>query len=487
MAFSHVLRASPARPLAAALALACFGLVSGCAQNDAGSLAGASVPAAQMVDYFADNGLGNAVAVVQHPAGEHLNGITYVSYQGPLEDPYVAAYNHTTGEWTGPFKAGVSAMGKDPSRKIDNHGKPTMIIDNAGYIHIFFGGHGGTADAHGPNQLGNHHYGENKHVVSKRPYDISEWEELDTIPPFGTYNQAVKMDNGDIYLFYRHGAHRSDWVYHKSTDNGRTFTEAVSFLKSKRRTDLGAVDSWYPYLTKGEGDEIIVSFDYHLCWDGASAPDARGHTANRQDLYYMVFDTGDGTWRNVEGEQLPMPLTREVADEKALVARSNGLWTFNGTSTLDPAGHPHIGLTMGQDVGGPTGGPKQMRHFRWTGEEWVGGHATALPIGNGDLLAPSSQHVRYLLDWRTPARDGAISWWESRDGGETFALGETLLQKPAVGFAISAFIRNAHPDARAIVAQYPEGTTSRFMHLVGDNGPIRRPRSEATVLEAAGE
>ncbi|GAL65625.1 hypothetical protein JCM19301_3310 [Jejuia pallidilutea] len=35
----------------------------------------------QMVDYFANNGFGNAVAVVQHPAGIYHNGITYVCYQ----------------------------------------------------------------------------------------------------------------------------------------------------------------------------------------------------------------------------------------------------------------------------------------------------------------------------------------------------------------------------------------------------------------------
>lgn len=471
------------RPFMLALSLAYMGGLAACATADTAETAAsqASAPVTQMVDYFADNGLGNAVAVVQHPAGEHVNGVTYVSYQGPLEDPYVAAYNHNSGEWTGPFKAGVSAMGKDPSRKIDNHGKPTMIIDKAGYIHIFYGGHGGTP-ALGENVLGNHHYGENKHAVSKRPYDISEWEDLATIPPFGTYNQAVKMDNGDIYLFYRHGAHRSNWVYHKSTDNGRTFGKAVSFLKTKRRTDMGAVDSWYPYVSKGKGDEIIVSFDYHLCWDGASAPDSRGHTANRQDLFYMVFDTGNGSWRNIEGEQLPMPLTREMAEEKALVARSNGLWTFNGTSTLDPSGHPHIGITMGEDLGpekgGATGGPKQMRYFRWTGSAWAGGQPTQLPIGNGDIMADSNTHARFLLDWRTPSRGGAISWWETRDGGKSFALGKTLFEKPGVSFQTSAFIRNAHPDARVIVAEYPKGTSKRFMYLVGDNGPVPRRNIE---------
>ena len=60
------------------------------------------------VDYFTDNGFSNTIGTMQHPAGEHYKGVTYVAYQGPLEDPYVAAYNHATDEWSGPFKAGIS-------------------------------------------------------------------------------------------------------------------------------------------------------------------------------------------------------------------------------------------------------------------------------------------------------------------------------------------------------------------------------------------
>lgn len=468
------------RPVSWTFSLAALAMmVHGCSTHHqtrdiAAARAGVPAAATGTTDYFADNGLGNAVAVIQHPAGEYRDGVTYVSYQGPLEDPYVASYDHQTGTWKGPFKAGVSAMGKDPTRKIDNHGKPTLIIDNAGYIHIFFGGHGGTPEL-GANPLGNHHYGRNEHVVSKRPFDISEWEKLDNISPFGTYNQVVKMDNGDIYLFYRHGAHRSNWVYQKSTDNGRSFGDPVSFLQHKRRTDVGAEDSWYPYVTKGHGDEIIVSFDYHLCWDGKSAPDSRGHTANRQDLYFMTFDTKTGVFRNVKGEQLPIPLAREQADSLALVARSDGLWTFNGTTTLDPRGMPHSSITMGEDKGQVTGGPKQMRHFAWTGKDWVGGQPTGLPVGEGPMLVDSTT-IRFLLESRDTNGDGIVAWWESRDRGKSFRKSGELLRKPKASFAISSFIRNAHPDARIIVAERAAGVSARRMYLLGDNGPIPKIR-----------
>ena len=426
----------------------------------------------KIVDHFADNAFGNAVAIIQQPAGIHHEDVTYVSYQGPLEDPYVAAYNHITEEWTGPFKAGISIMGKDPSRKIDNHGKPTMVIDDEGYIHIFFGGHGGTADQHGDNPLGNHHYGENKHVVTKRPLDITEWEELDTIPPFGTYNQVVKMDNGDIYLFYRHGAHRSDWVYHVSTDNARSFGPPISFLKHKRRTDVEAVDSWYPWVGRGEGDEIIVSFDYHLCWDRDARP--RGHTANREDLYYMTFDTKTKIWRNVEGDILPMPLTREVADAKAKVMDSGELWSFNGAAALDPDGNPHILINLGEDIGRITGGPKSVTHYRWDGDNWTGGTSVGPKRGRADIAVNSKTDLSLFMSYPDKSGNAVIARRDSKDAGQTFNNGEVLFKHGRGSFAISSLIEDAHPDARMLVTPRTSDKDLKNIYLIGDNGPVKR-------------
>ncbi|GAB5562573.1 MAG: hypothetical protein SynsKO_42200 [Synoicihabitans sp.] len=436
------------------------------------------------VDYFANNGFGNAVAIVQQPAGEHHNGVTYVAYQGPLEDPYVAAYHHETGEWQGPFKAGESVMGKAPDRPkpIDNHGKPALVIDDEGYLHLAFGGHGGMPH-HGKNPLGNIHYGEMRHVVSKRPLDISSWELLDNVSVFGTYNQWVKMDNGDLYLFYRHGAHRSDWVYQKSTDNGRTFAPPVSFLKHRRRSDVAAVDSWYPWVGRGEGDDIIVVYDYHLCWDVDSGRRGHGHTTERRNAYYMVMDTKSGVWRNVQGETLSMPIVKDYADEKTLaVTTGDLLWTFNGAAKLDPASHPHFTTSIGPMDWSKFGGSKLTTHFRWTGQEWSGNLATGMPRGGGDMLISSSEDVRIFLGGRDAGNDGSVAIWRSKDGGDSFIREKVLLHRPGSGMAISSMIKNAHPDARVIAAEIPSGTDYRRMYLIGDNGPIPRAKRAASVL-----
>lgn len=460
----------------------CFSFILlGCNSNKKISKTNISI---ETVDYFANNGFGNAVAIVQHPSGIYHKGITYVCYQGDLEDPYVASYNHKTGEWKGPFKAGVSELGKDPNRKkkIDNHGKPSMIIDDAGYIHIAYGGHGGKPK-HGKNILGNHHDGKNLHSVSKKTLDISSWEPLENIPPFGTYNQFVKMDNGDIYLFYRHGAHRSNWVYQKSVDNGRTFQEPVSFLKHKRKKNEEAEDSWYPWITRGKGGDLIIAFDYHICRDSKNSQDPRGHIPERHNLYYMVFDTNSDQWRNVKNEPLQIPLTKEIADEKTLIAKTGTDWTFQGVTDLDEDGNPHVCITVGADIGEKRSTPKSMKHYRWNGTKWIQSKNSGLLVGNGDIEVKSTNEISIYLESKTNENVGEISRWDSYNAGESFKKSTVFLRKKNSGFAISSLIENAHPDARIIVAEKEPGTDYRKMYLLGDKGPVKRNKKNAEILE----
>lgn len=442
-----------------------------------------------MVDYFSDNAFGNALALIQHPAGIHKNGITYVSYQGPKEDPLVAAYNHKTKTWQGPYQAGISDLGKKSTKKfrIDNHGKPTMLIDDLGYIHIFYGGHGAGAK-YGKNPYGRGGLGRNKHAVSKRPFDISEWQNLDNVSIFGTYNQAIKMDNGDIYLIYRHGAHRSDWVYQKSSDHGRTFEPAVPFLKHKARTDIPAADSWYIWASKGQGDDIILSYDYHVCWFRGEGPKGLGHVTQRHDLYYMVLDTKTGSLRNIENEKLPVPVTKEIADEKTLVAKTGKDWTFNGSAHVDNKGYPHLAINIGKNLGQNTGGPKQTHYYRWTGNNWVGG----VPISKqakqdnittrGDFMIDKKIQAVSFLQGYQEQKDGVIATFTSNNNGQSFQKNKELLRRKDATWALSARIDNAHPDAQLIVAEKIPGSPWHKIYLVGEKGPIQRNAADAHLL-----
>lgn len=427
------------------------------------------------VDYFSNNGFGNSVT---GKAGEYYDGTTYVAYQGPLEDAYVAAYDHHSDTWIGPYKAGISALGKTLGKKIDNHGKPTLVVDSKGYIHLVFGGHGGTPDL-GKNPLGNYHDGKQIHVVSKRPKDITEWEVVDNITPFGTYSQFLKMDNGDIYLFYRHGAHRSNWVYQVSKDDGRTFSPLVSIVLTKKidGTEAHPVrnDSWYLDFNRGNANDIIVAFNYHLC----KGPK---HDGERHHAYYMKFDTDNNQWLNVKGEKLQLPITKELADEMALVRNTGARWTHNGMAAVDEQGVPHITSYEGPDDGSKHGGPKEIMHYYWTGTDW-GGDKVGLPTGaKGYLQASAAQEVSLLVQSRVNKRL-EVAWWNSPNNGEAFKKEQVLLTEKRGALLISRMIRNAHPDARFIVAEKIKGSDYAKMYLLGGKGPVERLKTEADVVK----
>lgn len=428
------------------------------------------------VDYFADNGYGNTLSTEQHPTGEHFNGVTYIAYQGPHEDPYVAAYVHAAGRWIGPVQAGVNTMGKAPDQidkgELDNHGKPALVVDRQGYIHLVFGSHGGDPK-HGKNPLGEFYMGEKgkmTHVVSEKPGDISSWRTLDNLPAFGTYNQWVKLANGDLYLFYRHGGHRSDWVYQKSVDDGRTFSAPVSVLKHKvSARSPSDNDAWYAWFDNGQGDTITASYLYHPCGRPT-------HSGQRENTYYMLMDCRDGSWTNVQGQRLALPVTKELADKATLIESTGKDRPSHGTCHVDADGRPHLCFPFGANV----------RYYRWDGKAWQKPVMVAAGQGrvnDGDFVIDSPMTARMILGLGNPGLD-EVGWWKTTDGGLNWVKGPVLISSSSMGFQTSVIIRNAHPDAQMLLAAVlaNEEHLYRRMYLVGEHGPLGRPEAEASHL-----
>lgn len=409
-------------------------------------------------------GFGKPLSSMQHPAGEHVDGVTYLAYQGTHEDPIVCAFHHDGHRWEGPVRAGISALGDDPPPvdpdDIDNHGRPALIVDQLGYIHVFFGGHGGHAGL-GPNPLGRHGSGRQAHAVSRRPFDITEWEILENISPFGTYSQVVKMPNGDLYLFFRHGSHMSDWVYQKSTNHGRTFSEPVTVLKEKRQSgSVSTRDTWYAWFREGPESTILSTFNYHPC----SKPD---HDALRTNAYFMQMDTRDGSWTHAAGDSLPMPLTREAADTHALVFDSQGRGTRLGTCTLDEHGRPLLYFRY-------HAGPHELIVARWTGEAWSLTPAIRRPLNfqDGDFVARPGQSPILLASLITGSRAEVRRFAADPGQIEWNALPEApLLSVRDARIALSARVRNAPPGADFLAAPVPRSSHSHLSNvfLIGFN------------------
>ncbi len=433
---------------------------------------------AEEVGYFADNGFGKPLATLHHPSGEYYQGSTYLAYQGPHEDAYVCAYNHLTKKWTGPLLAGVSPMGKTPdptdNGEVDNHGKPAMMVDGQGYLHVVFGGHGGNALL-GTNLLGTPagigRGGKLIHLVSERPEDITAWRVLDNISPFGTYPQFVQMEGGAIYLFYRHGTHQSDWVYQKSGDQGRTFAAPVAVLKHQKSAGSEVHDAWYAWFGKGLGDTVTATYMYHPC----AYP---GHSKARQNVYYMKMNAADGSWENVLGESCEVPITKEAADRKTRLFDSGADRCNHGTCRMDGEGHPHV---LFRYKGG------QVRYTRWTGRAWTDPVAV-ISDGeekgqDGDLVVESPTRVRAML-MRTKGGQHEVGWWSTVDGGQHWEQEAPLFSRPGGGLDIGALIEQGSGRGLVVVSEgrVPEHLY-RKMYLLGEKGPVGREAAEASLIQ----
>ena len=462
--------------------LNCYALLGGVVLGWAILAEGKAVAAD--VEYFTDNGLDNAVASIQHPSAMQFNGKTYIAYQGPHEDPYVCVYDHAKQIWQGPVRAGVSWLGLTPDptdrKEIDNHGKPALTVDSKGYVHVVFGGHGGLPNL-GENLYGSPGSGRQIHAVTKNSEDISSWEVLDNVDPFGTYDQILKMANGDIYLFYRHGAHRSDWVYQKSVDDGRTFAPPVSVLQHKpQHNDPNTHDAWYAWFSEGNGDTITVQYIYHPCL-------IENHNKQRVNVYYMKMNCQDGTWANAAGTALTLPVTKEAADRLTLVHNSGTTKVNHGICRTDETGAPHMFFRHSDGL---------VRYTRWLGTAWQEPTAVSGPgtgSQDGDMLVESPTVVWLILKGNRAGGGTEVCWWKTTDGGLSWNRESTVIASANKGYSISALVRNPFVAGQSdsplvrgqfIVQEHDYASPGVYRKLLfwGGTGFMGRPEAEAQVV-----
>ncbi|MEM6526462.1 MAG: BNR-4 repeat-containing protein [Bacteroidota bacterium] len=434
---------------------------------------------AQTTDYFADDGWVKPFDVTYpHPNSHYHNGVTYIAYMGASgngNDPSVASYNHTTGEWKGPVRIGSNPLPND-----DYHGKPSIVVDDQGYIHVTFGGHGGTIGLAGSNQYGGYSDGELKHLRSNLPEDIgtgtSDWTRQNPAPGGGstgdisvyaTYPQFIKVSNGDIYFFCRHGNHHSDWTYQKSTDDGVTWGGEVPILAHTW------TETWYAWFTVN-GDSINCVYNYH---PGGSGND-------RQDIYYMYLDTSTDTWYNVEGSDLSskIPMNLKQSKKKTKVKNTNpdNYEVSSIVCRSDTSGIPHIAFQYYND---------QAYHMMWDGSDWTSyvnlTTTSATEESKFDIMPISSTDVKVLVR-REDASGTKLAWWSMdptssyRNEDEVIMVEDTSSYRPA---AIPEFY---HDDAKVMFFEKTGNDRVKiFMH--GDSGLLTRGSGSGSRIASTGE
>ncbi len=389
----------------------------------------------------------------------HYNGTTYFGYHGGCQDrldPFVMSYDHNSGTTNGPVKVGDNPLAPFG----DNHGSPAMIVDDAGYIHVVYGGHGQFR-------------GKQTHAVSQNPEDISSWKILDNIDHLTTYPQFIKKNDGTLYLFYRDGIHQNDWEYVTSTDNGRTFSDPTVIASAgEKRTggygeDSEYEDSWYLKFRKDRNDSIHMTGMYHAHGTGdGNLPYI--HPYNRFNRYYMQM-TSEGTWKNAARETIDLPFDKPEADDKMLVYDTGMDYVLppakmayhdvgDNNASRGVFQVPHLVFPTEQGYSGFT-------FARWDGDSWEI-HEEDVPYG--PMFMKSPRDIRIYNSGRHGGdTDPDIGVYQSTDRGQTWQRIEDM---PKHRLKRQEVIQNYHDDAK-VYAFIPSSDKNRVpVYMYGESG-----------------
>ncbi|MHC4677564.1 MAG: BNR-4 repeat-containing protein [Planctomycetota bacterium] len=262
-------------------------------------------------------------------------GKVYAAFQNTRGQSVVMVYDIAGKSWAGPVTISEFGLGKDA------HGNPSVCIDRRGYIHIFYGCHGGPM----------------RHTRSARPYDITEWQEQSAPTPRATYPQSIRMADGAVFLFYRAGGHMEPWSARISRGDGRSWSEAEKVVEM-RLAPPDKLAAAYASICPGYEGRTVHCFWVHKDDNAARVKGNRKHpwrplkykgfheAVYRYNMYY-VFRDAEGVWRNIAGEKVELPVSKAFADAHCLLYDSGDEFTNIAFPFVDRLNRPYARFRTG--------------------------------------------------------------------------------------------------------------------------------------------
>jgi hypothetical protein len=373
----------------------------------------------------------------------------------------VSYYDHVTGTVPRP----VRLLQK---RTEDAHDNPTLAIDAAGHLFVF-------SSAHGVSRPSYIHR-------SRKPWDIAEWELLDTTN--FSYPQPWYLPKTRRFLFlhtiYVKGERTLNW---KTSADGQTWSAPQLIA----HMEMG---SYQVSARRGDTDRLATAFDIHP----SHGRDGKGLNY-RTNVYYAETRDGGTTWTSVDGRPLALPL-RE-AKNAALVRdyRTENLNVYLKDIAFTAAGHPVLlYLTSKGFNPGPPSGPYQWHTARWTGRAWE-----IRPFTTSDHnYDHGSLYIEDDGTWRVIAptapgpqpfgTGGDMVMWVSRDEGGRWEVAQALTHDSRYNHTYARKPVNAHPDFYALWADgSPLAPTPSSIYFATKAGRVFRLPERMTGATAKPE
>jgi hypothetical protein len=360
----------------------------------------------------------------------------------------VSYYDHATGLVPRP----VRLLQK---RTEDAHDNPTLAIDAAGYLFVF-------SSAHGTSRPSYIHR-------SRRPYDITEWELLETAN--FSYTQPWYLPESRRFLFlhtlYRNGERTLNW---KTSSDGRSWS-APQLLAHLEMGD------YQVSFRQGDTDRVATAFDLH------PNHGREGKGLNyRTNLYYAETRDAGATWTTAEGRRLSPPLTDPANPALVRDYRRENLNVYLKDLAFTPAGHPVLlYLTSKGYNPGPQSGPYQWWTARWTGTTWEFRAFTTSDhnYDHGSLYIETDGSWRVIAPTAPGPQPfgtgGDMELWSSGDQGATWSKVRVLTANSRYNHTYARKPVNAHPGFYALWADgSPLEPTPSSLYFCTRQGEVYR-------------
>lgn len=414
-------------------------------------------------DYFTAIGVDQPTySFESKPSAIYVSAVkrTYIVYQAGGDFlPYIIYYDHRNGVWSDE----VQVNDTNPVAG-DGHGAPSVWVDSAGYIYVFFGAHAT------PLQV--------RRSVS--PYSISSWISLPSpsqgVPP---HNQATYPHlfehKGYMYLFYREGtAAGGDWGYRRSNDRGSTWSTFTTIL------DFGTDGAYI-------SDTIYVPSQkrvyYTFPWDNRTS-------IVRHNVYACYWDLTTGTQYGIDGVNLGSVVTLAEADADCRAVYSGSSQVWYTLMKLDSSSRPYILYTNGT---GAVYNTINVSFVHWSGSSWSTPQNLALTDGiasYSELKVNSATDVEAFIvtsgfrELADPADDfsGDLERWTW--DGATWTFAETIMSEANAGNPVNRPFRPlyAAPPLELVFDTWsPKGLLlpEAKMWAWGENGFLHRAQQSS--------
>lgn len=203
----------------------------------------------------------------------------------------VGSYHEKTGE--------RKAVTLYPQFNKDDHANPSLILLPDNRLMVFFSAHSTRGRGEKEPAI--------SYAITKRPADITEWENLQRItqnaegPRAFCYNNPVMLseENNRIYIFWRGGDWKPTFCF--TDDQGKTWSKVFTLIKSSQFTHKRP----YMKIASNGKDEIHFAF-------------TDGHPRNEplNSIYYVKYR--GGKFYSVDDRELgsmdKLPLEHEDCD-----------------------------------------------------------------------------------------------------------------------------------------------------------------------------